>query len=161
MEIGIWYPIPKNEDKIDEDDPRIISIINHFSKLMEKFVFIWLLDFIGHKLDKDQSDAMTGNSITHYLFELINFILFNQDLKNPMAVLAIIIDLTKAFIRVDHNDIVTILHEMGTPGWLLKIVISFLSKRKLRVRKDGKTSSIKTCQVVVLREPFWDFSYSL
>ena len=143
IESGIWpekwkvehgTPIPKNDDKMDEDDTRIISITNHLSKLMEKFVFQWLLQFIGHKLDEDQYGATQGSSITHYLIELINFILFNQDFKSPKAVLALMVDLSISFNRVDHNYIVIILHEMGTPGWLLKIVISFLLNRKLKVR---------------------------
>ena len=33
---------------------------------------------------------------------------------------------------------------MGVPGWLLKIVIAFLSNRKMRVRYKGKWSSIKS-----------------
>ena len=32
---------------------------------------------------------------------------------------------------------------MGTPGWLLKIVIEFLKNRKLKVRMNGKSSSTK------------------
>ena len=55
------------------------------SKLLEKTVLKWLLDFIGHLLDKDQYGAMTDNSITHYLIKLVNFILFNQDIEDPKA----------------------------------------------------------------------------
>ena len=50
-------PNYKKKDKLDEDDTRIISITNHMSKLMEKFVFMWLIQFIGHKLDNDQFGA--------------------------------------------------------------------------------------------------------
>ena len=140
IEFGI--PLPKNDDLEDEDDTRIISITNHLSKLMEKFVFKWLLEIIGHLLDKDQYGAMKGNSITHYLIELVNFILFNQDMKDPKATLALMVDLTKAFNRIDHTDVIIILHEMGVPGWLLKIVAGFLTNRKLRIRMDGKTSTL-------------------
>ena len=53
------------------------------------------------------------------------------------------VDLSKAFNRVEHSNVITILHEMGTPGWLLNILISFLSKRTLKVRLNGKISSRK------------------
>ena len=33
---------------------------------------------------------------------------------------------------------------MGVPSWLLKIVIAFLSDRKMRVRYKGKQSSVKS-----------------
>ena len=74
LKSGIWpdkwkleygTPIPKNKNKTDEDDTRIISITNHFSKLMEKFVFIWLLYFIGHKLDKDQLDRKFDHTLSN------------------------------------------------------------------------------------------------
>ena len=149
---GIWpskwktefgTPIQKNEELADEDDTRIISITNHLSKLLEKFVFKWLLSFIGHLLDQDQYGAMKGNSVTHYLIELVNFILFNQDMKDPQAILTVMVDLTKAFNRVDHTDVIITLHKMDVPGWLLKLVASFLSCRQLKIRIDGKTSSTK------------------
>ena len=113
------------------------------SKVIEKFVFQWLMEFIGPKLDKDQFCATKGKSITNFLIELVNFILFNQDLKNPRAVLCLMVDLCKAFNRVEHSDVVTSLHEMGTPAWQLKIVIGFLKNRKLRVKMNGKSSSTK------------------
>ena len=46
---------------------------------MEHFVVAWILEIIGHKIDFRQYGGMKGNSISHYLIELINFILFNQD----------------------------------------------------------------------------------
>ena len=44
----------------------------------------------------------------------------------------------------NHNTIITILSQMGVPGWLLKIVIGFLSNRELIVRHKGTTSSVKS-----------------
>ena len=87
------------------------------------------MEFIGSHLDNDQFGAIKGSSITHYLVELVNFILFNQDLKDPIATLGMLVDLSKAFNRVDHKDVIIELYKMGTPGWLLKLVASFLSKR--------------------------------
>ena len=50
---------------------------------MEQFVVMWLLEIIGEKLDFRQYGGMKGNSVSHYLFELINLILFNQDIGVP------------------------------------------------------------------------------
>ena len=149
---GIWpakwkfefgTPLPKNEELKDEGDTRIISITNHMSKLLEKFMFEWLMEFIGKHFDSDQFGAIKGSSITHYLIELVNFILFNQDLKDPKATLGMLVDLSKAFNRVDHKDVIVELFEMGTPGWLIKLVASFLSNRNLNIRVDGKMSTTK------------------
>ena len=46
------------------------------------------MSFIGDQLDPKQFGGLKGNSISHYMIELINFILYNQDYNLPIAVLA-------------------------------------------------------------------------
>ena len=136
-------PIAKIPQPETEDDLRPIALTSFFSKVMEQFVVKWLLDVIGDQLDIRQYGGMKGNSITHYLIELINFISFNQDNSEPTSVLACFVDFAKAFNRQDHSTLVTKLSDMGVPSWLLKIVISFLTDRRMIVRYKGETSSVK------------------
>ena len=112
--------------------------------MIEHFVVIWLLDFIKDKIEFRQYGGLKGNSITHYLIEFINFILFNQDSNEQTAILACMVDFKKAFNRQNHNILITKLSHMGVPGWLLKIVIAFLTDRKMTVRYKGKQSSVKS-----------------
>ena len=44
-------PIAKKLSPETEDDLRPISLTNFFSKVAEKFVVDWLLEYIGPKLD--------------------------------------------------------------------------------------------------------------
>ena len=136
-------PLQKTTDPISEDDLRIISLTPYLSKVYEQFVMGWLLEYVSNKLDWGQYGGKKGSSISHYLIDFVNFILYNQDLKIPQAVLAVLIDYSKAFNRANHNLIVTILSSMGVPGWLLRIVIGFLTKRELIVRYKGKNSGRK------------------
>ena len=53
------------------------------------------------------------------------------------------IDFSKAFNRQNHNILITKLSDMGVPPWLLKVVMAFLSNRKMVVRYKSKVSSIK------------------
>ena len=53
------------------------------------------------------------------------------------------VDFSKAFNRQNHNLLVTKLSDMEVPSWLLKIVISFLTGRKMLFRYKGKVSSLK------------------
>ena len=57
-----------------EDYLRPISITSYFSKILEAFDVMWLMEFIGNKMDIRQYGGMKGNSVSHYLVELINFI---------------------------------------------------------------------------------------
>ena len=103
-----------------------------------------MLDYIKDKIDFRQYGGLRGNSITHYLIEFINFILWKQDDSDQVAILACMVDFSKAFNRQNHNILITKLCEMGVPGWLLRIVIAFLRDRKMVVRYKGKSSSIKS-----------------
>ena len=132
-------PIPESED-----DLRPISLTPFFSKVTEHFVVMWLLEFIGEKLDFRQYGGLKGNSITHYIIEFINFILSCQDSHDQTAVMACMVDFSKAFNRQNHNLLITKLSDMGVPGWLLKIVIAFLKDREMMVKYKGKLSSIKS-----------------
>ena len=52
-------------------------------------------------------------------------------------------DLSKAFNRINHNIMITILSDMGVPGWLLRIIMGFLSDRERVLRYKGLKSNRK------------------
>ena len=99
--------------------------------------------FISDKLDINQYGGRKGTSVNHYLIDFISFILYNQDQTETMAVLALMIDFSKAFNRQNHAILVTKLGDMGVPGWLLKIVVGFLIDRELVVTYKGQKSENK------------------
>ena len=140
-EYGI--PLQKIPDPQSEDDVRIISLTSFFSKVMEKFVVEWLMLYVGEKIDCKQFGGLKGNSISHYMIELINFVLYNQDYNLPIAVLACAIDFSKAFNRQNHNILLTKLSDMGVPGWLLQLVKAFLENRVMVVRYKNETTETK------------------
>ena len=61
--------------------------------------------------------------------------------QEPTAVLAGLVDFSKAFNRIDHNVIITILSDLNIPTCALRLVISYLSQRKMCVRYNGAESS--------------------
>ena len=61
---------------------------------MEQFVVSWLLEIVGGKMDFRQYGGTKGNSVSHYLIEFINFILFQQE-SASRAVLACHVDMKK------------------------------------------------------------------
>ena len=78
--------------------------------------------------------------VAHYLIEIQNAILYNQDLDKPFATLLSAIDIKKGFNLIEHNKVVTRLSDKGCPGWLLKIVMSYLKGRTLTIRWKKKQS---------------------
>ena len=114
-----------------------------FSKLFERFVITWLLEYLQPHLDLGQYGEQKGNSVSHCLIDFINFISYNQDIKKIHAVLAVAVDFSKAFNRQNHNILIELLSELGVPGWLLKIVMGFLENRQLEVHFKGEQSGRK------------------
>ena len=107
LETGAKKPTPDNED-----DLRPISLAVFFSKVTEQVVVMWLMHYIGDKMDFRQNGGTKWSSLCHYIIELINSILLNQDCL-----------------------LVIKLSDMGVPGWLLKVVMGFLTKRRMIIRK--------------------------
>ena len=133
-------PLKKVENPANEESLRIISITHQLSITYERFVLKWLLEYVGDKLDPDQFGGVKGHAVAHYLIEIQNSILYNQDLEKPQATLMAGVDISKGFNKIEHNKCITLLSDMGCPNWLLKILISYLSKRQLIVRFYGKQS---------------------
>ena len=135
-------PLQKQSNPINEDQLRIISLTSYFSKQFEQFVVVWFLEYVGSQMDWGQYGGSKGSSISHYL-DFVNFNLFNQDLNIPHAVIAVMVDFAKAFNSINHNIVITILSDMGVPGWLLNIVMGFLTDREMVIRYKGGCSSKK------------------
>ena len=82
--------IPKNENDI-----RIISLTPLYSKVFEKFVMCWLLEHLKDEIEQFQYGGQKEHSVSHYLIDFINFVAYNQDVKNIHAVLAVTVDFRK------------------------------------------------------------------
>ena len=134
-------PIPKVPVPESESQLRNIALTYFFSKTFERFLLDWIWPFISSHLDPGQFGGMAGSSISHYIIKLIHFILGNTDKTNPpKAVLAALVDFSKAFNRMNHHTLIEILSNYRVPGWILKLIIAYLTKRKMIVRYKGATT---------------------
>ena len=59
-----------------------------------------------------------------------------------VAVLACLVDFSKAFNRKDHNILITKLSDLGVPGRLRRLVAAFLTNRAMRVKYKGAYSNL-------------------
>ena len=139
-------PLEKSKPAEDESQTRLLSCSNKMNLVLEKQVVFWLMQCVKQKLDPDQFGGVKGNSISHYLIEMTNFILYNQDMKDPVSTIGVYLDYKQGFNRCQHSIFIEILaNDYDVPGWLLRILIGYLTRRKLRVRykqKVGKERDI-------------------
>ena len=133
--------LEKQHQAKDESQTRLISCTNKINVVFEKQIIKWIMEHIKYKPDTDQLGGMKGGSISHYLIEVTNLILYNQDLKNPQATMATYIDYKQGFNRCQHSIFIEImLVDYDLLGWVIKILIGYLTKQKLRIKYKSQIS---------------------
>ena len=135
-------PINKVPQPKSEDDLRNLGLTPFLSKRLEWFLIQWIWPYIAPHIDLDQLGGLPGCSVEHYLILMLDFIhrSLDKNHKEPTAVLAGLVDFSKAFNRMDHNTIVTILADLNIPTCALRLIVSYLSHRKMCVRYNGAVS---------------------
>ena len=135
-------PIPKTDMVETEDDIRNISLTADMSKDFEKFLIDWLEPYVSPKIDPGQFGGRKGNSLIQYLVLLLNFILSHTDNDGiSQSVIIALCDYSKGFNRINHSKVIIRLSDWGVPGWLLRILISYLQERTMVLKYNGATSS--------------------
>ena len=137
-------PIPKVNPPTCEDELRNISGTPFLSKVYESCLSDWLMPLVMPFLDPSNCGGLKGVSISHYLIRLLHFIHSSVDRSTPTAVVLALVDLSKAFNRVDHCLVIQDLHDMKVPAWLLKILISYLTERTMVIKFRGATSTVRS-----------------
>ena len=133
-------PHPKVLPPVAYGDLCNLSLTEFLNKSFERFLLKGtktvkgLLHYITKYYDPAQF-AVPGASCSHALISTINFILKETDNPNkPKAVLNLLADWSKAFNKVNHNIIMRILVALKVPHWLLRLVLSYLTNRKMILR---------------------------
>ena len=140
LKIGKICPIHKQGDKKLIANYRPISILPVFSKVYEKAIYTRLDSFL--KSNNILTDNQYGFRKGHSTF------MPNQDLydkislasQNNEHVIAIFLDLAKAFDTIDHSIMCDKLYYCRVRGTALELFRNYLSNRKQYVSYNGVTS---------------------
>ena len=122
---------------------RPISVLSAFSKILEKIVHKRILSFLNQnnilsKLQFGFRPTLSTHLACSYLSSEISD-LFNDN----KLVLAIFLDLTKAFDTLDHDIILTKLRNYGFRGVVNDWFRNYLNNRQQKVRINDKYSDVK------------------
>ena len=132
---AIWkkanvIPIPKISSPQDiTKDLRPISLTSTLSKICERFVTDWLLEYVKEKIDRRQFGSLKNTSTTHALLSFVHHLLYETDIPKT-AVRVFLLDFSKAFDLIDHNILLYKLYEMKVPSKIINWIRSFLFERK-------------------------------
>lgn len=158
IESGIWpealkiaqiTPIHKAKEKYLPTNYRPISLISNIAKIFEKLIHKRILNFFDNcnLLSNKQYGFRKNKSTKDALFHITNLIYNELDNSNPIAIT--FLDLAKAFDTVDHNILLDKLYNYGVRGNAHKLIKSYLSNRKQRVKVNNQFSDYETIEMGV------------
>lgn len=135
-------PIFKKDNPMICNNYRPISLLSCVSKVFEKILFNHIYTFLKQNklLNRNQSGFTPGDGTINQLINICNKIYSQFDKSDE--VLAVFLDLSKAFDKVWHKGLIYKLKKIGITGNLLKWLISYLSNRKQQVVINGAKSDI-------------------
>jgi hypothetical protein len=135
-------PIHKKDNPMACNNYRPISLLCCISKVFEKLLFKHIFAFlkVNGLLNPNQSGFIPGDSTINQLINICNKIYCQLD--NDDEILAVFLDLSKAFDKVWHKGLLHKLKKIGITGKLLEWIESYLSNRKQRVVINGVKSDI-------------------
>jgi hypothetical protein len=138
-------PLKKIPCPQTEDDLRGIGLTSWVSKQLERLVLNWIWPYVRPHLDPDQMGGRAGCSIEHYIIKMVQFILSSMNGNTNAAVVAVPVDYSKAFNRMQHSDILINLTALNVPTCAVKLIKSYLTQRSMCVRFRGAVSSFQKC----------------
>lgn len=129
-----------------KDNPKLIcnyrpiSLLSIFSKILEKVLATRIVSFLesNNILSHNQHGFRENQSTMSALLSFLNLIYKALDEGNK--VIALFVDLSKAFDCVDHNILLKKMELYGLRGQCSKILKSYLSNRKQFVEYYGNRS---------------------
>lgn len=142
-------PLHKKGAQDELNNYRPISLLNTFSKILEKVIKNRLISFIqgSFKFDNRQYGFQKNSSTLGTTVDLLEYV-SNEIDKNKIAVL-VFIDLQKAFDTVNIDILLNKLYKMGCRGITYKLLETYSKNREQYTVVNGEASSKAGVQVGV------------
>jgi Reverse transcriptase (RNA-dependent DNA polymerase) len=149
LKISKIIPLYKKGDKTKTSNYRPIAILSVFSKIFEKIIAKRLLNFLESEnvLSKNQFGFQNRKSTQSALLRILKYVYDNLDRHNK--VIALFVDLTKAFDCVDHEILLSTIENFGIRGVCNDLLRSYLQNRHQFVECFNERSSLLPIEIGV------------
>ena len=131
-------PAFKKDEKLSKLNYRPVSVLSAISKIFEKLMLYQISDYMKDKLSIYLCGFRKGMSAQNCLLFLIENWRKCLDKTGKCGVL--LTDLSKAFDCLVHDLLIAKLHAYGFDYLALKLILSYLTDRKQRVRVNASFS---------------------
>ena len=136
-------PVHKKNDEQLVKNYRPISLLPMCGKMFERILYNSLFNLLNQNdlISPAQSGFKPGDSCIKQLLSITHEIYHSMD--KGCEIRGVFLDISKAFDKVWHEDLVSKLKQNGISGNLPNIFEVFLRNRKQRVALNGQTSNWK------------------
>ena len=121
-------PIYKKESRSNKNNYRTVSILNHFSKIYERFMNDKLLNQFSDIVSDFVTAYRSKYSSNHMILRLIEE--WKEKLDKRLFAGAVLMDLSKAFHCIPHDLLIAKLNACGFGRKSLVFFYSYLKRRK-------------------------------
>ena len=122
----------KENSRNDKENYRPVSILPNISKIYERCLYKQLYDYFDVIFSRNQCGFWKGFSVVNCLLPMIEK--WRESLDQGGAYGALLTDLSKAFDCLPHELIIAKLYAYGVDMPSLKLINSYLSKRRQRIK---------------------------
>ena len=142
LKISRVIPIFKAGEHNKIHNYRPISLISNISKIFEIIIKNRLVEFVSKYVGRDpyQYGFVENSGTLCATTDFVNYI--SSELDKGNFVVAIYIDLQKAFDVVDHSVLLDKLEKMGVRGVALSLLKTYLSNRRQYVTLNSADSAM-------------------
>ena len=118
---SIILTMPKKGDITKCENYRTISLINHSSKILLEIIWCRMKPYVEAILAEEQAGFRPGLSTVEPVF-VLKMLIQHRIEKKDGKVFAVFIDYKKAFDRVWHDGLFSVLQQYGVPQKLINII---------------------------------------
>jgi hypothetical protein len=136
-------PVYKSGSKNEFTNYRPISILNSFSKILEKIIAIRLISYLDKHDILDSSQYGFRKKHSTYMAMMCLYDKVSEAIDRNEFCVGIFIDLSKAFDTLDHSILLKKLEMYGIRGKANLLIKSYLTNRQQYVFYNEAKSSLK------------------
>lgn len=127
---AVIIPLHKKDDPSNVNNYRPIALLPPFAKVFEKHIFKSIYAFLDSNslLSSQQFGFRKNKSINMAIYNVLSTIMTKIDRKEP--IIALFMDITKAFDYVEHSILLNKLYKYGIRGQAHNLLKSYLSERE-------------------------------
>ena len=134
-------PLCKKQDPLKKENYRPIGLLPHVSKVFERILYAQINNYMQNKLSKYVTGFRKSHGTQHSLMVMLEK--WKNVLDKGEYVCVLFMDLSKAFVTINHDLLLAKLRAYGFSNNALNLMCSYLKNRKQRTQINNNFSSEK------------------